>query len=138
MLKFPLHGFMNVLFFFTPLFKADRCSDRIPIHFQDTFMSVDRITRQSYHYATTITCDNSPRNKSEFDPDLDDQNFYILKPEPINGKSPLMCTPSQSKTTIRANTFTAQDATICYIAEHDHFSNRVLFSKLSDTILQKL
>ena len=69
--------------FFTPLFKADRCSDRIPIHFQDTFMSVDPITRQSYHYATTITCDNSPRNKSEFDPDLDDQNFYILKPEPM-------------------------------------------------------
>ena len=69
--------------FLSPLYKADRCFDRIPIHFKDTLMYVDPITRQTYDYATPITCDNNPRNNIELDPDSDDQNFYILGPEPI-------------------------------------------------------
>ena len=75
-------------------------------------MYVDPITRQTYDYATPITCDNNPRNIIELDPDSDDQDFYILGPEPIKRKPPLMFTPSQIKTTIRPNTFTAQDAGI--------------------------
>ena len=46
-------------------------------------MYVDPITRQTYDYATPITCDNNPRNIIELDPDSDDQDFYILGPEPI-------------------------------------------------------
>ena len=34
--------------FLSPLYKADRCFDRIPIHFKDTLMYVDPITRQTY------------------------------------------------------------------------------------------
>ena len=37
--------------FLSPLYKADRCFDRIPIHFKDTLMYVDPITRQTYDYA---------------------------------------------------------------------------------------
>ena len=48
--------------FLSPLYKADRCFDRISIHFKDTLMYVDPITRQTYDYATPITCDNNPRN----------------------------------------------------------------------------
>ena len=59
-----------------PLYKADRCFDRIPIHFTNTLMYVDPITRQTYDYATPITCDNNPRNFIELDPDSDDQDFY--------------------------------------------------------------
>ena len=33
--------------FLSPLYKADRCFDRIPIHFKDTLMYVDPITRQT-------------------------------------------------------------------------------------------
>ena len=44
-----------------------------------------------------------------------------------------MFTPSQIKTTIRPNTFTAQDAGI-----YDQFWNHVLFSKHSDSTLQLL
>ena len=91
--------------FLSPLYKADRCFDRIPIHFKDILMYVDHITRQTYDYATPITCDNIPRNIIELDPDSDDQEFYILGPEPIKRKPPLMFTPSQIKTTIRTNTF---------------------------------
>ena len=98
--------------FLSPLYKADRCFDRIPIHFKDTLMYVDPITRQTYDYATPITCDNNPRDIIELDPDSDDQDFYIRGPEPIKRKPPLMFTPSQIKTTIRPNTFTAQDAGI--------------------------
>ena len=60
----------------------------IPIHFQDTLMYVDLITRQTYDYATPITCDDNPRNFFELDRDSDDQDFYILGPEPIKRKPP--------------------------------------------------
>ena len=49
-----------------------------------------------------------------------------------------MFKPSQIKTTIRPNTFTAQDAGIYSNVELDHFWNRILFSKHSDSTLQLL
>ena len=49
-----------------------------------------------------------------------------------------MFIPSQSKTTIRPNTFTAQDAGIYSNAKLDQFWNRILFSKHSETTLQLL
>ena len=60
-------------------------------------MYVDPITRPTYDHATPITCANNPRNIIELDPDSDDQGFYILGPEPIRRKPPLMFTPSQFK-----------------------------------------
>ena len=124
--------------FLSPLYKADRCFDRIPIDYKDTLMYVDPITRQTYHYATPIPCDNNPRNIIELDPDTDEQDFYILGPEPIKRKPPLMFTSNQIKTTIRPNTFTARYAGIYSNAELDQFWNRILFSKHSDTTLQLL
>ena len=44
-----------------------------------------------------------------------------LGPDPYKRKPPLMITPSQIKTTIRPNTFTAQDASIYSNAELDQF-----------------
>ena len=124
--------------FLSPLYEADRCFDRIPIHFKDTLMCADPITRQTYDYATPITCDSIPRNIIKLEPDSDDQDFYILGPEPIKRKPPLMFTPSQIKSTIRPNTFTAQDAGIYSNAELDQFWNRILFSKHSDSTLHLL
>ena len=49
-----------------------------------------------------------------------------------------MFKPTQIKTTITPNTFTAQDAGIYSNAELDQFWNRVLFAKHSDTTLQLL
>ena len=49
-----------------------------------------------------------------------------------------MFKPTQIKTTINPNTFTAQDAGIYSNAELDQFVNRVIFAKHSDTILQLL
>ena len=124
--------------FLSTLYKADRCFGRIPIHYKDTLMCVDPNTRQTYDYATPISCDNNPRNFLELDPDSDDHEFHILCPEPIKRKPPLMFSPNQIKTTIRPNTFTAQDAGIYSNAELDQFWNRILFSKQSDTTLQLL
>ena len=95
-------------------------------------------TRQTYDYATPILCDNNPRNIVELDPDTDDQDFYIFRTEPIKRKPPLMFTTHQIKTTIRPNTFTAQDAGIYSNAELDQFRNRILYSKHSDTTLHLL
>ena len=101
-------------------------------------MYVDPITRQTYDNATPFACDNIPKNVIELGHDTDDQDFYILGPEPIKRKQPLMFTPSQIKSTIRTNTFIAQDAGIFSNAEIDQFWNRILFSKLSDSTLQPL
>ena len=49
-----------------------------------------------------------------------------------------MFTPSQIKTTIRPNTFTAQDAGIYSNAELDQIWNRIFFSKHPDSTLQLL
>ena len=49
-----------------------------------------------------------------------------------------MFTPSQIKTTIRPNTFIAQDAGIYSNPEFDQFWNRISFSKHSDSTLQLL
>ena len=95
-------------------------------------------TRQTYDYATPIGCDNNPRNIFELDADSDDQDFYILGPEPIKRKPPLMFTPSQIKTTIRPKTLRAQDAGIYSNAELDQFWNTILLSKQSDSTLQLL
>ena len=124
--------------FLSPLYITDRCFDRDPTHFKDTLMYVDPITRQTFDYATPITCENNPKNIIELDPDSDDQNFNMLGPEPNKRKPPLKFTPAQIKTTIRPNTFTAQDAGIYSNAELDQLWYRILFSKHSDTTLQLL
>ena len=66
--------------------------------------------------------------------------MYIdpIRPEPIKRIPPLMFSPSQIKTTIRPNTFIAQDDGTSSNAELDHFWNRIFFSKHSDTTLQIL
>ena len=94
-------------YFLSPLYKADRCFDRIPIYFKDTLKYVDPTTRQTNDYALIIACDINPRNIIELDPDSDYQDFYILGPKPIKRKPPLVFTSSQIKTTIRPNFFTA-------------------------------
>ena len=124
--------------FISPLYKVDQCIDRIPIHYGETIMYVDPITRQTFNNATPIECGNNPQNIIELDPDADDGDFYVLTPDPLKREPPQMFKPTQIKTTITPNTFTAQDAGIYSNAELDQFWNRVLFAKHSDTTLQLL
>ena len=62
----------------------------------------------------------------------------MLTPDPLKTEPPQMFRPTQIKTTITPNTFTAQDAGIYSNVELDQFWNRVLFAKHSDTTLQLL
>ena len=124
--------------FISPLYKAVICFDRIPIHYRETIMYVDPITRQTFNYATPIKCGKNLQNIIELDPHADDGDFYVLTPDLLKREPPQMFKPTQIKTTITANTFTAQDAGIYSNAELDQFWNRVLFAKHSDTTLQLL
>ena len=101
-------------------------------------MYVDLITRQTFKYATPIECGNNPQNIIELDPDTDDGDFYVLTPDPLKREAPQMFKPTQIKSTITPNTFTAQDAGIFSNAELNQFWNRVLFAKHSDTTHQLL
>ena len=98
--------------FLSPLYKADKCFDRVPIHYRETIMYVDPITRQTFNYATPIECGNNPQNIIVLDPDADDGDFYVLTPDPLKREPPQMFKHTQIKTTITPNTFTAQDAGI--------------------------
>ena len=62
----------------------------------------------------------------------------MLTPDPLKREAPQMFKPTQIKTTITPNTFTAQDDGIYSNAELDLFWNRVLFAKHSDETLQLL
>ena len=101
-------------------------------------MYVDPITRQTFNYATPIKCGNNPQNSIELDPDTDDGEFVVLTPDPLRREAPQMFKPTQIKTTVTRNTFTAQGAGMYSNAELDQFWNRVLFAKHSDTPLQLL
>ena len=101
-------------------------------------MYVDPITRQTFKYATPVECGKTPQIIIELDPDTDDGDFYVLTPDPLKREAPQMFGPTQIKTTITPNTFTAQNAGIYSNAESDQFWNRVLFAKHSDTTLQLL
>ena len=46
---------------FLPLYKADKCFDRITLHNQDTVMYIDPITRQTFNYATPNPAKISPK-----------------------------------------------------------------------------
>ena len=124
--------------FISPLYNADKCFDRIPIHYRETIMYVDPITRETFNYATPIECGNIPQSIIELDPDSDDGDLYVLTPDPLKREPPQTFKPTQTKTTITPNRFTAQDAGIYSNAELDQFWDRVLFAKISDTTLQLL
>ena len=62
--------------FLSPLYITDKCYDRIPIHYKDTVMYVDPITRQTFTIATPIPCENNPQNIIALDPDTD--QFYLF------------------------------------------------------------
>ena len=79
--------------FISPLYKADKCFDRIPIHYRETMMYVDPITRQTFKYATPIECGNIPQNIIEIDPDADDGDFYVLTPDSLKREPPKCLNP---------------------------------------------
>ena len=101
-------------------------------------MYVDPRTRQTFNYATPIKCGNNPQNINDLDPDADDEDFYVLTPDPLKREPQQMFKPTQIKTTITPNTFTAQDTGLYSNAGLDQFWNRVLFAKHSDRTLQLL
>ena len=49
--------------FISPLYKADKSFDRIPIHYRETIKYVDHITRQTFFNATPIECGNNSHKR---------------------------------------------------------------------------
>ena len=83
--------------FISTLYKADKCFDRIPIHYRETIMYVDPVTRQTFICATPIGCGSNPQNIIELDPDADDSgDFYVLTPDPLKREPPQMFKPTHS------------------------------------------
>ena len=71
-------------------------------------MYIHVITRQTFVYATTISCDDNPQNVSASDPDKDEH--YVLTPKPVLRATPTPFEPEQVQYAISAVLFTAQVA----------------------------
>ena len=118
------------------LYEADKCFDRIPIYYEGTVMFIDSLTRQTFIYATPISCDSNRQNVIALD--LDTAEHFVLTPKPIPRATPLFFEPKQIQSAISTNTFTAQEAGSYYKYELTNFWNRVFFTKHSDTTLKLL
>ena len=102
------------------------------------FMYVNLITRQSFDFSTPIPCEAIPRNIIVVDPGANNEDFSILRPEPMKRKPPLIITPTHLKSKRRPNNFTALDAGIYSNAQLDQFRYRILYRNHSDTTLPLL
>ena len=71
-------------------------------------MYVESVTRKTFEIANQIPCENNPRIVIALDPDTD--QYYILTPQPNKTDPPQLFEPTQFKTAISSNTFTAHDA----------------------------
>ena len=67
--------------FFSLPYEGDNCFDRIPIYYQDIVMYIDPITRQTFYYATPLSCDKNPQKVIA----LDFAKFkrFVLTPKPV-------------------------------------------------------
>ena len=83
----------------------------------------DPITRQTFIYATSASCDNNPQKVIALG--LDTDEHYALTPKCVERATPSFFEPKQVQSAISPNTFTAQEAKIYSNAELTTFWNRV-------------
>ena len=122
----------------SPLYTHDsQCFDKIPIYYQDDLYYVDPVSRQTYNFASTIPCDGNIANTFALDPDGSD-TYYLLDPAPIKQSPPAYFKPSEVRTSIRPNVYSAQDAGLYSQKDVKEFWNRILLTKHSDETLSVL
>ena len=56
-------------------------------------MYIDTIKRQTFNYATPISCKNNPKNVIALDPDNDES--YVLTPRPVLRATPTLFEPKK-------------------------------------------
>ena len=101
------------------------------MYYQTTVMLIGPIARQTFNYATPVSCDTNPQNVIAIDLDTDED--YVLTPKPVLRATPMLFEPKQTQSANSPNTFTAQEAVFYSNADFTNFWNRVLFTKHSDT-----
>ena len=119
--------------FFLPI-EADTCYDRILIYYQDNTMCIDPITRETYNFATSLSCDNIPQNDIALD--LHNDEHYGLIPKSVLSASPRLSRPKQVQSAISPGPYTARKAGTYLNADSTSFWNRVVSTRHSDTILK--
>ena len=78
------------------------------MYYQDTVMYIDLITRQTFNYVTSISCDNNPPIVMALD--RGNVEHCVLTTEPVLGATPMLFEPKQDQSAISPNTFTSQEA----------------------------
>ena len=79
---------MTVLNFCSRLHEADKSFDRIPIYYQDTVKYIDPITRQTFNYASSLSCDKYRQEVMALD--LDAHEHCVLTPKLLLRSTPML------------------------------------------------
>ena len=97
-------------------------------------MYIDPISRQTFIYATPISCANNPQNVIALDAETNEH--YVLTSKFVLRATPMRFEPKQVQSAISPITFTAEDFGIYTNAELTNLWNPVLFAKHSGTTLR--
>ena len=97
---------------------------------------LDPTTRQTFEYASPISCNNVPQKVVPFHPEYDD--FCVWTHNSVLRATPTLVETKQSQPALGPQIFTAQESGKYSNAQRTIFRNRVLFTKYSDTTLKLL
>ena len=97
-------------------------------------MNIDRITRQTFEYATPISFHKKPQHCIAIYLDHDEND--VLTPQSVLQATPKLFEPKHFLSAISPRTFTAQEDGIYSNAELNNFWTRVFFAKQPDATLK--
>ena len=123
-------GYLNANIIFHLCTLEKKFFDRIPHYYQDTIYHVDPVNHQTYSFATEITSNGIPATIIALD--LDGNHVYLLTPTPVKQDAPVHFKPSEIRSNIQPNTFSAHTAGLYSLKHMKDFWNKILLTKHSD------
>ena len=110
-----------------PLKVLDKCYDRLAILFERTTKFVDKITHQTYDFASEIHCLGDYTNVFQLDHEIDNP-WYQLSPDPMPFNKPQLFKPTELGHNTQLPTFDTRRAGMYTPKEMKLFWHNIIFS----------
>ena len=123
--------------FLSPLRVLDNCYDRIPILFERTTKLVDPVTRQTFDFASEISCLGDYTNVFQLDLE-NDNSWYQLLPDLMPFNKPLLFKPTELEHITKFPTFDTRHAGLYTPKQMKNVWDNKIHASASDTNLKKL
>ena len=115
----------------------DKFYDRIPILFERTTKFVYPITRQTYDFASEITCLGDYTNVFQLDLE-NDNSWYQHLPDPTPFNKPLLFKPTELGHVTQFPTFDTRRARMYNPKQMKNFWDNIFHASASDIVAKKL